>query len=116
MAKREWPLQFKCGVAGCAKSVTYRYETRRDLESSFELRNYSAGRWLCDRHRAPHEMLSLDNAETVVTIECEQRPHGRFFGNFGIIHGPGFRAYAEDFPAGTRIIVSAKLVLPEPTP
>jgi hypothetical protein len=80
---------------------------------SFELKNYSNGRWFCVRHSKPNEVLSLENRETCAELISEERPYGRYFGNFGFVHGPGFKAFAKDFPAGTKIIVTARLVLPE---
>lgn len=113
MSRREWPLRFVCNHPGCTESANYRYSTRRDMMESFELKNYSDGRWRCVRHRNPDEVLSLSNPRTRAEIVLEQKPHGKFFGHFGFISGLGFKAFAEDFPAGTKIIVSAEIVLPD---
>ena len=41
-------------------------------------------------------------------------PHGNYWGVdkavCGFIHGPGFKAYACDFPVGTRIKITAEIV------
>lgn len=112
MAKREWPLRFVCAHAGCSESATFRYETRRDMMSSFELKHYSGGNWRCARHSDLGRVLAPDNRETRFEVISEQREHGRFFGNFGIVSGPGFLAYATDLPAGTKLIVTARIELP----
>ncbi|MGA1853006.1 hypothetical protein VH570_19415 [Sphingobium sp. HT1-2] len=112
MARREWPLRFVCGQEGCTESANYRYQTKRDLMESFELKHYSNGRWRCIRHARPKEVLSADNRETRIEMTVDQKPHGRYFGSSGFLHGPGFKAFADDFPAGTKIIVSATLILP----
>jgi hypothetical protein len=58
MAKRDWPLRFQCVHEGCTEHVTYRYETRRDLVSSYELKNYGSGKgWRCVRHSTPNEVV-----------------------------------------------------------
>lgn len=116
MAKRDWPLMFTCGHAGCMERVTYRYSTRRDMMESFEQKHHSGGRWRCTRHSHPDQVLSATNRETRHEATLEQRPHGKFFGNFGMIFGPGFKAFAEDFPAGAKVVVTATLILPDEHP
>ena len=113
MAKRDWPLRFKCSHPGCNESVTYRYETRRDLMMSYELKNYSGDKWKCTRHVDLDRVLSTENTETTYEVASEQREHGRFFGHHGIVIGPGFLVYASDLPAGTKLIVTARIELPE---
>jgi hypothetical protein len=112
MARREWPLRFVCAHEGCNEAANYRYATRRDLMESFELKHYSNGRWRCTRHARPSEVLSATNPRTRAELTVEQKPHGRYFGSFGFIHGPGFKAFADDFPPGAKVIVSAELVVP----
>lgn len=117
MSRRDWPLMFTCGHPGCRETAIYRYATRRDLVESFEQKHYSNGRWRCIRHSRPNEVLGNGNSETRYELVVEQRLHGKFFGNFGFISGPGFKAFADDFPPGTKVIVSARLVMPEdPSP
>jgi hypothetical protein len=31
----------------------------------------------------------------------------------GFSHGPGFKAFAEDFPAGTRLRITAEIIFPQ---
>jgi len=112
--RREWPLRLVCGHEGCAETSNYRYQTKRDLMESFELKHYSDGRWRCIRHARPNEILSAGNPETRIELTVEQKEHGLYFGSFGFISGPGFKAFAKDFPAGAKVVVSATLVLPLP--
>lgn len=115
MAKREWPLRFKCKHPGCAEAVTYRYDTRRELSESFELRAYGGDKgWACLRHSEPEKVLSATNQETRFEVVSDQKEYGRFFGNNGLVTGPGFLAYAKDLPAGTKLIVTARIELPLP--
>lgn len=115
MSRREWTFTGTCGHEGCNERFTYRYPTRRDLVESFEVKNYSNGRWRCMRHNRPNEVLSAANPTTTHELLVEERPYGRYFGHQGAIFGPGFKAFADDFPAGAKIIVTAQLVLPEDT-
>lgn len=116
MSRREWPLRFVCAHDGCTESANYRYSTKRDMMESFELKNYSHGRWRCIRHARPDEVLSATSPQTRAELVVEQKDHGRFFGNFGFISGPGFKAFAHDFPPGSKIVVTAILVLLDEPP
>jgi hypothetical protein len=111
---REYPLRFKCAHEGCPEYVIYRYSTRRDLAESFELKDYGGTKgWLCTRHSRPNEVLSGLNPETRFEVVSRQESYGRFFGTQGFVHGPGFKLFANDFPAGTKLIVTARIELPE---
>ena len=112
MARREWPLRFVCGHEGCNETANYRYETKRDMMESFELKHYSHGRWKCVRHTRPNEVLSPENMATVAELVVEQKPQGRYFGSAGFVSGPGFKVFAADLPEGSKVVISATLVLP----
>jgi hypothetical protein len=112
MPKREYPLRFVCSHDGCKESVTYRYSTRRDLSESYELKHYNGGRWKCMHHRNPERVLSESNRQTRFETTSDQRGYGRFFGSSGVVIGPGFLADASMLPAGTKLIVTARIELP----
>lgn len=113
MARREYPLRFECSHPGCRESVTYRYSTRRDLETSFELKHYRNGGWKCTRHYAPNEVLGAENLETRWETTAKESEHGGvYFGHSGLVIGPGFKAFAKDFPVGTKLIVTTRIELP----
>lgn len=114
MAKREWPLHFTCTHPGCKETTTFRYSTLRDRSSSFEARHYGAAGWKCTRHTDPNRVLSAENPETRFEVVSDQRTYGRFFGSQGLITGPGFLAYASDLPAGTRLVITARIEIPAP--
>lgn len=112
MARRDWPFMVKCGHEGCTETATYRYDTRRDLMNSFEVKNYANGGYRCIRHTRPNEVLSASNPRTRAELTAE-RKHGKlFFGSFGFVFGPGFKVFADDLPEGTRLIVTAEIVTP----
>lgn len=117
MANREWPLRYQCKHEGCPETVTYRYSTQRDLRESWQLRNYGAGKgWLCLRHSNPDRVLSATNPETRFEAVSEEKGNGRYFpGGQGLMTGPGFLLYANDLPAGTKLIVTARIELPADT-
>lgn len=113
MARRDWPLRVTCGHPGCTESNTYRYETQRDLASSFERKNYYPDKWRCTRHSRPDEVLSARNPSTEAVLVVDEYEYGRYFGHFGLVTGPGFKAFACDFPPGTRLIVTARIEIPD---
>lgn len=79
----------------------------------------------------PGEWLTAASGETTTVLEVAPRYRdvdgqslyvGRFWGmpgtvgTRGVVSGPGFRALADEFQPGTRLIVTARLELPEPEP
>jgi hypothetical protein len=42
-----------------------------------------------------------------------QEEYGRFWNHQGFLSGPGFKVWAKDFPAGSRLIVTARVELPD---
>lgn len=114
MPRRAWPLVVTCTYQGCTASARYEFATLRELDRSHEMKNRASYR--CSRHSDPESVLSADNLHRSITLTNEQRPYGRFFGPSGFVHGPGFKAYAEDFPIGTEITITATVKLPKEEP
>ena len=112
MSRREYLLTFRCKHEGCTERTTYRYDTQRDLRESWARKTYETKGWLCVRHNAPNEVLSIDNPETTFEVTSRQTEHGCYFGSHGFMHGPGFKMFANDFPAGTKLVVTARVELP----
>lgn len=109
--RREWTFPVKCSHPNCNERNIFRYDTRRDMLGSFEVKHYSGNRWKCLRHREPDRVLSSSNLETRFEAVVEQKESGKYFGNSGIITGPGFLAYASDLPTGAKLIVTARIEL-----
>lgn len=107
---RMYLSRFVCGHAGCTKIANYESATRK--EQGDILRRYSQGQWRCVRHTSPNEVLSKDSPRIVYEITSDERAHGKYFGNFGFTHGPGFKVFADDFPPGTTLRVIAEVILP----
>ena len=111
MARREYKLQKRCAHEGCAEIRHWTYETARDLAASHARANV----YRCVRHTDPESVLSADNPTTEVVMTCKasDRAPGLYWeGRSGLHTGPGFKAWAADFPEGTRLIVTARIETP----
>lgn len=113
----------KCPEPGCPEHARFQYDSQRDARSDEARR--SRDRWKCTRHTNPETLLGLTNLERITISEAKPSPRlddktslfwtvGEHVGS-GFVHGPGFKAMASDFPAGTKLIVTARieLALPE---
>lgn len=110
-------VNVKCTEPGCFEYARFEYDTRRDAAEHFKTRR----EWKCTRHSNPHEVLSPDNRETVTGLVNKALPIGKatklfWNGHNGFSSGPGFKAFAADFPEGTKLIITARIELPDPAP
>jgi hypothetical protein len=117
MTRREYTIRYACAVTGCSENYRTVADTRA-LERDIRDR-YAKHPWRCTRHTYPDEVLSTSNSTrtTVLTAERSKRYpdlSDLFWSEgSGFQHGPGFKAYAKDFPPGTKLIVTARIELPE---
>lgn len=115
MARRRYPLRVSCGYKGCRENGHYEAENRAHYTELLE--KYGNGKWRCVRHIKPEEVLSPTNLRRQHEIVSEHSYYegksiGLYWNRFDMVSGPGFKAYANDFPEGTKIIVTAEIVLP----
>lgn len=115
MARREWTYRHQCKHAGCREFGFYRFDTRADLVN-YQKRN--AGKdWFCNRHSEPESILSRSNPKTIDEQLVLESSSGKFFGKekpaWGFLSGNGYKVWAEDFPVGTILRVTAEIILPE---
>lgn len=127
MSRREYTIRLACTFEGCKERSFTTATTRRE---ETEIRQqYQRSPYRCVRHTNPDEVLSADNLERTTTVTAEKvvAPHlrgidlpgevrhldGLFWDKRqGFTYGPGFKAYASDFPPGTKLIVTARIELP----
>lgn len=101
-------LRKECAEPGCKEFGLYTDLTPEGY------RRLAREAWRCVRHTQPEEVLSVTNVRREKIVESVQLPHGRYWqGSSGFMYGPGFKAYADDFPVGTKIRVIAE-VIPAP--
>lgn len=109
--KRQYRTSVKCAHEGCMEMGYYTYDTRREYMDGVKWRQRHPYR--CIRHRSINEVLSMELTEREKTLVVEENPSGRYWnGSRGFVHGDGYKAFAEDFPVGTKLIVTAKIILP----
>lgn len=116
--------RFRCAEAvnGCTEVGFYEFDTQRDARE-YDLR-YAKTPWRCTRHTRPDEVLTAGQSRrTTVLVATRLRdlkplfwvPEGGTTGS-GFSYGPGYKAYANDFPEGTRLVVTAALEPPAAPP
>jgi hypothetical protein len=132
MARREYTFTKRCThEGGCPEAGFYAYDTRR--EQGEAMVRYRKEGWLCSRHSRPDEVLSIESPVVEAVLESYETDFGtdpssrtykrhRFWttpervaekkGGNGFSYGPGFKAFAKDFPVGTRLTVTARVELP----
>lgn len=114
----------KCPVDGCHETAYWDRLTAKDRDEMW--RRYSREPWRCTRHSRPHEVLALDNPQRTVTLTTAKSKRypdltslfwleeGRPDVGSGFLSGPGLMAWANDFPEGTRLVITATITAPTP--
>lgn len=131
MARRERTVTINCGHKPCGDTIFYCYSSQREYAEIMQGQKRSP--YFCARHKDPAANLRPGNeaARHVLVAtrlkSLRQRmwpdadpwrpglywvPEGGRSGS-GLIHGPGFTAYAADFPEGTRLVVTTRIEMPQ---
>jgi hypothetical protein len=108
---RECKIRKTCAHVGCVDFQIYIYATQREARES----NSRGHPWYCSRHTNPESILSVANPirETVMASVATEGCGGHlFWDHFGFASGPGFKVWADDFPEGTKLIVTARIEPP----
>ena len=117
MARREYTIRLVCAEPECRETSFTTAETRREEDEI--RRRYARRPYRCVRHTNPEEVLSESNRERTtqfVAGKSEKYPEleNLFWGRgSGLVSGPGFKAYANDFPSGTKLTITARIELPD---
>lgn len=104
-----------CAEKPCREVGLFSYANARERDSIPSV-------WRCVRHSKPEIVLGIDNLERSV-VSTVERGSGIISDKLfwrdaeglgsGFTYGPGFRAFAQDFPEGTRLVVTARIEIPE---
>jgi|SRR5215217_7680675 len=116
MARSYGIFRATCGHEGCNEFARYEADNRKHyLDLCVQ---YGQGRWRCVRHSQPDQVLSAVNLKTVEELSVIESRGDLYWGKEkawnGFSHGPGFKAFAADFPEGTVLRVTAEVILPSP--
>lgn len=117
MSSKDKTYRVYCGHPDCRETGFYTYSNRKEL-IDLEKR-YGQEKWRCVRHTKPEDVLSIQNRKTQVDVlaaKSKKYPEmNHLFWNdgSGFIFGTGYQAYADDFPEGTILRVTAEIILPD---
>jgi hypothetical protein len=111
-----------CAGQPCPEKITYHHLTRADEAAS--VRDQQKHPWKCSRHLMPETVLSPDREVIASTVTVVPRPDARSWETPRIWQGPdlhstlndvsglGWQAFAGDWPEGTRLEVTARILPP----
>lgn len=115
-------VSFTCAEDGCRDRVHWQSENREDYQRLYKRQQERP--YKCTRHANPERVLSPTNRHTEQVLVAVRLPHlpehlswrpeGAERPGSGYTCGPGFNAHASDVPEGTRLVISARLELPQP--
>lgn len=112
----------KCHHPGCKEQAHWSFDSHKEMSDHFKKRQD----WKCLRHSKPDSVLSTERTQVIHIMTATRLegglcpddlfwyPEGIKYGS-GFASGPGFMAYANDFPEGTKIKVTTELILPDLT-
>ena len=105
----------QCVVAGCRETAHLDAPPRREWSATQRFGEH-VRTWTCFRHTGepPLGPDRIDSTVTVTVGNVEGCGEHRFWIELhnGIARGPGFTAFAQDFPIGTRLVVTARIEMP----
>jgi hypothetical protein len=118
MGRRGGYQTFRCHTEGCRESATVEYSTLRERAETAKSTYYS--NWKCTRHRSPEKLLTPGGGAVQAVLVCYEESYGRFWrpegstkGGNGFDFSTAHNAYADDFPVGTRLVITAYVETPD---
>lgn len=112
MPRRLPHARFQCGHEGCQEYTHFEVMDGAHRISLFK--RHGNGQYRCVRHSQPDEVLGPTNTRRSVDLTNVELNTGCYWdGSMGFCYGPGFKAFARDFPPGTILRVSAEVVFPD---
>lgn len=109
--RRKWTEVCKCGHHGCGEVYVFEYPSYKIFCRNVPRKTP----WICSKHRDLEALICEASKSKTIEMEVYAEPYGKFWSQIknGFASGPGFRAFAEDFPVGTKLIVTATAIYPE---
>ena len=103
--------QAKCGVEGCKDTRRFPFHNRAEYRDL--IARYGNGKYRCLRHTDPTQVLSAKDQVKRFYITSSKSDGFLRWNHLPFLSGPGFIAFAEDFPEGTILEVTARVDIPE---
>ncbi|QLF83870.1 hypothetical protein SEA_MOOSEHEAD_62 [Gordonia phage Moosehead] len=111
MGRRGYTLRWRCAEDGCTEQYYTAVDYKADYHAAY--RRQSEKPWRCLRHNGNGGVLSPENTLIRTEVPMTVKSYGKFWDRRGLVTGPGFKAYADDFPDGTTLIVTVEAILPK---
>ena len=116
--KRTYDIKKYCYHHDCKEWTVYTYNTKKEYDKACK-RHHNKD-WFCLRHSSPNEILSSTNNKTCEILICKQLDHGKYWQRIensgtekcqsGFQSGNGYKAWADDFPEGTILKITAEIL------
>lgn len=116
--RRPITRRLHCSVAGCQEWSFREYDNRRDYLKG-EARDRE---WKCQRHTGILLLPEFTSGEWISDPNGPSKAYPDiprttlFFGHSGLVFAGPMKAYAKDFPVGTRIRITMEAILPQSSP
>jgi hypothetical protein len=129
----EGDIKVRCTHPGCTEAAYLNYTSRERVRELMALRDA----WRCTDHDGSRVRVTPDSPSVELVLVSAERFHelprvrpgplpppkltGIYFGlpgcapTLGRVSGPGWFLDANDFPAGSRLVVSVQVLPPEPS-
>jgi hypothetical protein len=123
MPRGDYRQTIACADQPCREKITYHHQTRADEAASVKHQRESP--WKCSRHLKPDEVLAPERQAITSVMTVVPRPGAARWEtpliwaasgwNFrsDSVSGVGFQAFANDWPEGTRLEITARILPPE---
>lgn len=114
--RRGYTVNLPCTYPGC-RAFSHHEASTRDEE--FRIRQGTGKRWKCDEHFGLECRLLPGRVEIVTRLENKRSSSYPTLANLfwggsnGYAHGPGFEARSKDWPEGTVLEVTARIIVPK---
>lgn len=125
MPRGDYRQTIFCAERPCSEKVIYHHLTRADEAAA--IKDQALRPWKCVRHFKPSEVLGPERPEITSVMTAVPRPNPSRWESPLIwaapgwlrrsdkVDGPGFLAFAGDWPEGTRLEITARILPPAGT-
>lgn len=122
MSRREYPIREVCAEPECREQWFSYASTQRDYRAAKQ--RWRERPYRCMRHSNVDQLLTPTALSRTCVLVARRRdadrPDSPMYWHIGDKHegayvrGPGHLAYAEDFPEGTVLVITADIGIPDP--